>query len=62
MRSLLWTCLWIPVVLVTAAFMMLGDPVDGGYEKQALLGRAILFAGGVIWLVGFWLIQRRRER
>ena len=62
MRSLLWTSLWVPIVLITAAFLMLGDPAEGGYEKQVLLGRAVVFAGTVIWLAGFWFIQRRRKR
>lgn len=61
-RLVLFSILWFVAVFAAAGFFMMGDPVQGRAWEQALLGRVIVAAGAGLWLLGFWLILRKRER
>ena len=60
--TIFWTLSWPVVAFFCVGFALMGDPVEGAYEQRKIYGRALLLVAAVIYLLGYWLIFRKRAR
>jgi hypothetical protein len=60
----LWSCIWIPVVLLAAGFAMMGDcasPADVCFQGQQVIGWAVIGVGALVLLFVYFFIFRFRR-
>ena len=60
--TICWTIFWPVIAFFGVGFALMGDPVEGAYEQRKIYGRALLLVATVIYMLGYWLIFRKRAR